>query len=235
MSRRDRNILLLGLLVILLLVVGYYFLFLRPLLNTLDEQAQVRSDKQTQLASLQQQVAELEAVRRNAPETERQLLELSKRIPTQPEIPSLVVQVEEIANASGVAQLSIEPQGVQPPPGGGDFSVVPVTMRFQGTYEQMQDFLLRTRNLSRLMTVRNVTYCRVGAAGGGEAACPTEAAGTGETTTIDEIEQVLQVEIEAEVYFQPTDVPAGTPPTAPAPPETTTPPEETAQAEIDAR
>ena len=234
MSRRDRNILLLGLLVILLLVVGYYFLFLRPLLNNLDEQAQVRSDKQTQLASLQQQVAELEAVRRNAPETERQLLELSKRIPTQPEIPSLVVQIEEIANASGVAQLSIEPAGVQPPPGGGDFSVVPVTMRFQGTYDQMQDFLLRTRNLARLITVRSVTYCRPGAEGG-EAACPTEAAATGETTTIEEIEQVLQVEIEAEVYFQPTDVPAGTPPTAPEPPETTTPPEETAGAEIDAR
>ncbi len=235
MSRRDRNILLLGLLVILLLVVGYYFLFLRPLLNNLDERAQERSDKQAQLASLQNQVAELEAVRRNAPETERQLLELSKRIPTQPEIPSLVVQIEEIAGASGVTQLSIEPAGVESPPGGGDFSVVPVTMRFQGTYEQMQDFLLRTRNLARLMTVRSVTYCRVGAAGGDAAACPTEATGTGETTTIVEIEQVLQVEIEAEVYFQPTDVPAGTPPTAPAPPETTTPPEETAGAEIDAR
>ncbi len=234
MSRRDRNILLIGLLVILLLIVGYYFLILSPLLNTLEERAQERSDKQAQLASLQQQVAELEAARRNAPETERQLLELSKRIPTQPEIPSLVVQIEEIADASGVTQLSIEPAGVEPPPGGGDFSVVPVTMRFQGTYEQMQDFLLRTRNLARLITVRSVTYCRVGAAGG-EAACPTEAAGTGETTTIDEIEQVLQVELEAEVYFQPTDVPAGTPPTAPAPPETTTPPEETAGAEIDAR
>ncbi len=235
MTRRDRNILLLGLLVILLLVVGYYFLFLRPLLNTLDERAQERSDKQAQLASLQQEVADLEAVRRNAPETERQLLELSKRIPTQPEIPSLVIQVEEIAGLSGVTQLSIEPGAVEAPPGGGDFSVVPVTMRFQGTYEQMQDFLLRTRNLARLMTVRSVTYCRVGAAAGEGAACPTEAAVTGETTTIEEIEQVLQVEIEAEVYFQPTDVPAGTPPTAPAPPETTTPPEETAGAEIDAR
>jgi type IV pilus assembly protein PilO len=234
-SRRERNVLLLGLLVILLLVVGYYFLLLRPLLSTLEERAQERADKQTQLAGLQQQVADLEAARRNAPETERQLLELSKRIPTQPEIPSLVVQVEEIADASGVTQLSIEPAGVEPPPGGGDFSVVPVTMRFQGTYEQMQDFLLRTRNLARLMTVRSVTYCRPGAAGGEAAACPAEAAATGETTTIEEIEQMLQVEMEAEVYFQPTDVPAGTPPTAPAPPETTTPPEETAGAEIDAR
>ncbi|MCA1688534.1 MAG: type 4a pilus biogenesis protein PilO [Actinobacteria bacterium] len=235
MSRRDRNVLLIGLLVLVLLAVGYFFLFLRPLLNNLDERAQERSDKEAQLANLQQQVAELEAVRQNAPEIERQLLELSKRIPTQPEIPTLVVQIEEIADAAGVTQLSIEPGDVEPPPGGGDFSVIPVTMSFEGTYEQMQDFLLRTRNLARLMTVRSITYCRVDPLGAGEAACPAEAAATGETTTVEEIEAVLQVEIEAEVYFQPSDVPAGTAPTAPTAPETTTPPEETAGAEIGAR
>jgi type IV pilus assembly protein PilO len=120
---------------------------------------------------------------------------------------------------------------VEPPPGGGDFSVIPVTMSFEGTYEQMQDFLLRTRNLARLMTVRSVTYCRTDPLGAGEAACPTEAAATGETTTVEEIEATLQVEIEAEVYFQAEDVPAGTAPTAPTSPETATPPEETADAE----
>ena len=233
MSRRERNIPLIGFLVIVLLAVGYFFLFLRPLLNNLDERAQERTDKQAQLANLRQQVAELEAVRQNAPEIERQLLELSKRIPTQPEIPTLVVQIEEIADAAGVTQLSIEPGDVEPPPGGGDFSVVPVTMSFTGTYEQMQDFLLRTRNLARLVTVRSVTYCRAEPLGAGEVACPVEGeAPTGETTTVEEIESELQVQIEAEVYFQPSDVPAGTAPTAP---ETTTPPEETAEAEIGAR
>jgi type IV pilus assembly protein PilO len=236
-SRRDRNILILGLLIIVLLVVGYYFLLLRPLLNELAERAQERSDKEAQLTALQQEVAQLEAVRHEAPEIERQLLELSKRIPTQPEIPTLVLQIEEIANASGVTQLSIEPGAPEPPPGGDDFSVIPITMSFEGTYEQMQDFLLRTRNLARLMTVRSVTFCRTQSLGATESACPAEAATTGETTTVEEIEEVLQVEIEAEVYFQPSDVPAGTSPTAPTPPETTTqsPPEETAGAETDAR
>ena len=157
-------------------------------------------------------------------------------MPTQAVVACLVVQVQEVATASGVTQRSIVPAGVEPPPGGGDFSVVPVTMSFQGTYEQMQDFLLRTRNLARLITVRSVTYCRLGAGGGEGVECPTDTAVTGETTAIEEIEQVLQVELEAEVYFQPTDVPAGTPPTAPEPPETTTAPEETAGVElIDAR
>ena len=227
MSRTDRNILILGLLIIVLVVVGYYFLLLSPLLGTLDARAQERSTKESELASLQQEVDQLEAAKRNAPETERQLLELAKRVPTQPEIPTLVVQIEDVADASGVSQLSIEPGTPGPPPGGGDFSVVPVTMSFEGTYEQMQDFLLRTRNLARLVTVNSVTYCRVVPLGAGESECTLEEVPTAEeTTTLPEIEEQLQVEIEAEVYFQPSvepsNVPAGTPPVAPAPPEETT-------------
>jgi type IV pilus assembly protein PilO len=232
-TRRERNILLIGFLIIVLLIVGYYFLFLSPLLNNLDQRAQERTDKQAQLANLQQQVAELEAVRQNAAEIERQLLELSKRIPTQPEIPTLVVQIEEIAEAAGVTQLSITVGDVGPSPEGGNFSVVPVTMSFTGTYEQMQDFLLRTRNLARLVTVSSVTFCSTQPLGDvGEAQCPEAAVPTGETTTVDEIESELQVQIEAEVYFQPSDVPAGTAPTVAESPTT---PQETAEAEIGAR
>src|SRR5918999_4492568 len=160
MNRNNRNILILGSLGIVIVVIGFYFLLLSPLLRSLNEQAQARKDKQAQLEEVQQQVNELEEVRRNSPEIERQLLELSKRVPTQPEIPTFVVQIEEIADAAGVTQLSIEPGAVEPAPGGGDFSVIPVTMSFTGTYEQMQDFLLRTRNLARLVTVRSVTFCR---------------------------------------------------------------------------
>ena len=223
MSRNDRNTIILGVLAIVLLVVGFYFLLLGPLLGRLDEAAQRREANEARLAQLQQEVAELEEVRRNSPEIERQLLELSKRIPTQPEIPTLVIQVEEIARNSRVTQLSIEPGTPGPAPGGGDFSVVPVTMTFQGTYDEMQSFLLRTRNLARLMTVTDVSYCRVPALDQ-EHSCPVEVGEVpGESTMLDpSIEALLLVQIEAEVYFQPTGVSAGEAPTAPPAPETTT-------------
>ncbi|HJQ29423.1 MAG TPA: type 4a pilus biogenesis protein PilO [Rubrobacter sp.] len=212
MSRNDRTLLLLGALGIVLIVVAFYFLLLSPLLGQLDAQAQAEEDKQAQLAQLQQEVNELEEVRRNSPEIERQLLELSKRIPSQPEIPTLVVQIQEIAEASGVTQLSIEPGTPAPPPGGGDYSVVPITMTFKGTYDQMQDFLLRTRNLARLVTVNDVGYCRVPPLDS-EHSCPVEVAelaGGESTTTLDPtVEALLVVQIKAEVYFQPTGVTSG--------------------------
>jgi type IV pilus assembly protein PilO len=209
----NRNLIILGVLAIVLVIIAYYFLLLNPLLQRLDEQAQARESKQGQLEQVQQQVNELEEVRRQSPDIERQLLELSKRIPAQPQIPTFVVQVQEIAGSSGVTQLSVDPETSTAPEGGGDYRVVPVTMRFNGTYDEMQDFLLRTRNLARLVTVTNVDYSRA----------------ANETTTSNQsVETLLDVEIQAEVYYQPTDATSGeVPPTVV--PETTTPeqPEET--------
>jgi type IV pilus assembly protein PilO len=233
----NRNIIILGALGIVVLIVIYYFLLLSPLLQRLDEQAQARESKQAQLEQVQQQVNELEEVRRQSPDIERQLLELSKRIPAQPQVPTFVVQVQEIAGASGVTQLTVDPEPSTSPEGGGDYRVVPVTMQFTATYDEMQDFLLRTRNLARLVTVTNITYCRsqadtAGTAGDTETSisCPTlSTEGAGETTTPNpSIETLLDVEIQADVYYQPTDATSGeVPPTVV--PETTTPqqPEET--------
>jgi len=209
----NRNLIILGALGIVLLIIAYYFLLLNPLLQRLDEQAQARESKQAQLEQVQQQVNELEEVRRQSPDIERQLLELSKRIPAQPQIPTFVVQVQEIADVSGVTQLSVDPESSTSPEGGGEYRVVPVTMRFNGTYDEMQDFLLRTRNLARLVTVTNVDYSR---------------AGNETTTSNPSVESLLDVEIQADVYYQPTDATSGeVPPTVV--PETTTPeqPEET--------
>ena len=206
MSRNDRALIILGALAIVLLIVGFYFLLLGPLLGRLEERAQEREEREARVAQLEQEVAELEEVRRNSPEIERQLLELSKRIPTQPEIPTLTVQIEEVAEDAGVTQLSLIPGTPTPPPGGGDFTVQPITMSFEGTYEEMQEFLRLTDDLARLVTVNDVTF---------------EESEEG-TTLQPEIERELLVEIEADVYFQPTEVPAGEAPTAPVPPETTT-------------
>jgi type IV pilus assembly protein PilO len=226
MNRNDRNILIFGILGIVIAVIGFYFLLLSPLLQRLDEQAQAQEDKQAQLEQVQQEVNELEEVRRNSPEIQRQLLELSKRVPTQPQIPTFVVQVEEIADASGVTQLSVDPEPPTVPAGGGDYQVVPVTMLFNATYDQMQDFLLRTRNLTRLVTVTDLGYCRNPTIGE-EASCEIEGEASGttdETTTLNPaVEARLSVEVQADVYFQPEGVPSGAETTAPSPQETTTP------------
>ena len=216
MNRDERNILILGILVLIALAVAYYFLLFSPLRQEYLQRYDERVQKEQQLAGLEQSVAELENARRNAPEIERQNLEYSKRIPEQEEIPTLVVQIEQVAEGAGVTQLLITAEDPAPPPGGGDFSVIPITTSFEGTYENMTDFLLRVRNLSRLVTINELTYQEVEAAAGGE------------TTTTDTTseEDLLTVEVVAETYVQPAGggVPTTAAPAAPGSTTTAVPP-----------
>ena len=202
----SRNVVLLGVLGLVVLLVAFYFLLLGPLLENLGQQADARDERQATLAELQAEVARLEEVRQNSPELQRQLLELNKRIPTQPEVETLVVQIEDIGQTAGVTQTQISRGDPGPPEGGGDFTVQPITMSFEGTYEELLEFLRLADDLVRLTAVNNVAY---------------QVAEEG-TTAAPDVEQNLVVEIDAEVYYQPTDVPEGTAPVAPASPETTT-------------
>ncbi|CAN5267668.1 hypothetical protein BH24ACT19_BH24ACT19_06710 [soil metagenome] len=190
MDRNDRNILVLGLLILIVLGVAYYFLLFSPLRQDYLARFNERTQKEAQKAQLAQSIAQLEQVRREAPNIERQILELSKRIPEQAEIPTLVVQIEQVAREAQVTQLRIEPGQPETPPGGGDFSRIPITMSFEGTYEEMQDFLLFVRNLARLVTVNEVSYSEAEPAGG-------------EGTVNRDVEDLLTVEIQAEAYVQP--------------------------------
>ena len=204
MDRNDRGILILGGLILVLLAVGYYFLLFSPLRQEYLARYDERTQKEAQEAQLERTVSELENVRRDVPNIERQILEYSKRLPSEDEIPTLVVQIEQIADEANVTQLSIRPGSPEAPPGGGDFSRIPITMSFEGTYEELQDFLLRLRNLARLVTVNEVNY---------------ELAGKGGETTVSRgPENLLKVEVSAETYVQPAAGEATTPAA-----ETTTP------------
>jgi Tfp pilus assembly protein PilO len=197
MDRNDWNILILGILILILLAVGYYFLLFSPLRAEYVAAYNERTQEEAQRQQLEQTVAQLENARRNAPDIERQILEISKRIPEQDEIPTLIVQIEEVARGADVTQIRIEPGDPKAPPGGGDFSRIPITMSFEGRYEQLQEFLLRVRNLSRLVTVNEVNYEPLEEQDG------EGTTGGGGSTTNRNVENLLTVEIVAEVYVQP--------------------------------
>jgi type IV pilus assembly protein PilO len=194
-DRQQRNLLILGNLLLVLLVVGFYVFLLGPLREDLAERRAEREAKQEQLSQLDAEVARLEDIQSRAPEIERQLLELSRRVPEQPELPTLVVQVQEIAEESDVTQLLVQREDPEEPEDGGDYTVVPVTMTFEGTYDQLQDFLLRLRNLTRLVTVENIVY-EVAEEEGEDGEEEGEVESPGEDRT-------LQIELGAEVYAQP--------------------------------
>jgi Tfp pilus assembly protein PilO len=96
-------------------------------------------------------------------------------------------------------------------------------MNFKGTYDQMQDFLLRTRNLARLVTVTDLNYCRVSQVDQAHTCSIQLPEAVGEATTSNpSVEALLNVEIKAEIYFQPTGGASGSETTTSTSAEATT-------------
>lgn len=213
MDRESRLILLLGVLALVVVALLYYFLLLSPLRASYTQAREERAALEQQRDGVNQQVAQLEAIRADAPNIQRRILEYSKRLPESDEIDTLVVQVEEVSRLAGVTQLTITPESPEASPNGGDFSRIPVTMSFEGNFNDMQDFLFRLKNLSRLVTVNEVSYeelealAEEGATTGGADGAAAEATG----------ENLLSVTITAETYVQPAAGGAAVtpPPTAP--------------------
>lgn len=195
MDPRQRNLVIIGAGLVVLVLVSYYVFLLGPVREDLAERQAERDSKQQQLSQLDAEIARLEEIQSRAPEIERQLLELARRVPEQPEIPTLVVQVQEIAEGSNVTQLLIQPEAPEQPEDGGEYTIIPVTMSFEGTYDELQEFLLRLRNLTRLVTVETIVYETVEEEGGT----------TTEQTTQQSPDQdpTLQIELGTEVYAQP--------------------------------
>lgn len=72
------------------------------------------------------------------------LFRLSRAMPDKPDIPSVLLQLSEIASETGVTFQSITPHD---PEAVGAYERVPIDLVFQGHFYDLSDFLYRLRNL----------------------------------------------------------------------------------------
>jgi type IV pilus assembly protein PilO len=72
------------------------------------------------------------------------LFELTKAMPDKDDMPGIILEINSIAEASGVTFKSIAPQPIVL---GQGFRSLPISLSFEGNYYDLTDFLFRMRNL----------------------------------------------------------------------------------------
>jgi Tfp pilus assembly protein PilO len=72
------------------------------------------------------------------------LFELAKAMPDRDDMPGIILELGSIADAAGVSFKSIAPQA---PVQGEGYRSIPISLKFQGNYYDLVDFLFRLRNL----------------------------------------------------------------------------------------
>lgn len=202
MSRRLRLIALaLGLVVV---VVLCWFLLLSPLRESIAETNRAVSVEQTRLAAAQAKLAQAESTRIEGKKNRALMLQLSKMVPQSPEVPSLLLQIQDLADQAGIDFIAITPGD---PSSADGFEIVPLQLEFVGTYFDLSDFIYRTEQMvagpGRLLAVKSIQLDLGGS--------------TAEATTLSNISPPLGVSMTMYAFTM-ASPPAGTPAT-----ETTTP------------
>lgn len=72
------------------------------------------------------------------------LYELAKAMPTVTDMPDVLLELDQVARASGVTVGSITPGGITP---GNGFGVLSITIGFSGDFYSLTDLLYRLRTL----------------------------------------------------------------------------------------
>lgn len=155
MNPRTRMILaVVGALVVL---VAFFFLFIRP---RQDDLGRIRGEvelEQARTSQLRSELARLQELQANAPELEAELARIRGYVPQDDEVPNFIFLVQDAANAAGVDFVQITPELPKPPPEGAALAEVRSQIGAGGGYFAVQDFIRRLHNLDRAVRLDSIT------------------------------------------------------------------------------
>lgn len=142
MSRRLRFVVAaVGLIVIVVLA---WMLLLSPLRADIASVSDRIATEQTRLATAQAKLAQAEMTRAEGKINQARLLELAKMVPFSSEVPSLLLQIQDLADQAGIDFMSITP-GARTQLDG--YQVLPLSLEFTGTFFDLSDFVWRAEQL----------------------------------------------------------------------------------------
>jgi Tfp pilus assembly protein PilO len=131
---------------LLILAAVGYFLLIKP------KQAEA-SKISDEIASLETKIEVTRAAQRQPQQEDpsaikiADLFKVTQAMPDDDDMPGIILELNDVATASGVEFVSIAPQGGSVRSG---YSALPINLTFEGNYFDLTDFLFRLRNLVRV-------------------------------------------------------------------------------------
>jgi type IV pilus assembly protein PilO len=153
---RTLRLIIVGVVLVVIIVLAW-FLLISPLRSDIDAVEASIETERAKLSAAQAQLAQAEAIREEGEKNRGMLLELAKMVPEGEQIPSLLLQIQDLADQSGIAFIAITPGD---PIQSGDFDIIPLELEFTGTYFDLSDFVYRAEQMvagpGRLLAVKNL-------------------------------------------------------------------------------
>lgn len=182
--------------------------------DDLDAIAAERSQVETLLGTRQDAKA-------RAAETQVQLLDIASQFPESPELPALIIELQDIANRIEIEFIQLAPGRpalIEETP----VSQIPITVTITGTWEQYIDFMAALQGLRRAIRVTDFTVTAVPPEDEESSSSTTEGDGGTTTTTDDESDEpdiyTVSARVGVVVYMMSADIEPAASPAAPGAP-----------------
>ncbi|MBS3908293.1 MAG: type 4a pilus biogenesis protein PilO [Actinobacteria bacterium] len=147
-----KQIIILAAIVALMFVLFYMFGW-SPQVSKLDQLSKEKTEQEQRLQAAKNTLSMLEEVKRNAANAEIEYIKMSNRMPSSPELPSLIVEMQNISNDAGVELVSISPGE---PSSIGEYNEMKISAVVNGSYVALIDFLRRVEKAPRAFRVDNI-------------------------------------------------------------------------------
>lgn len=152
-----RTRLILSVLGVLVILVAFFFFFIRPRQQELGRVETEIETEEARTAQLQSELARLQDLQANAPQLEAELARIRGFVPQDDEVPNFIFLVQDAANAAGVDFVQITPELPKPPPEGAALAEIRAQIGAGGGYFAIQDFIRRLHNLDRAVRIDGLT------------------------------------------------------------------------------
>ena len=145
MSRRVRSILM-GVGLIAVAALCWFFL-LSPIRGDIAETKAEIDEQQEALSLAKTKLAQAQATREEGRLNQARLLELSKMVPPSEELPSLLLQLQDLADQSGIDFIAVTPGESRRQGPMVGYMILPLDLQFAGTYFDVSDFAYRAEQM----------------------------------------------------------------------------------------
>jgi Tfp pilus assembly protein PilO len=133
-----------------------------PMFTTMSGLDAQKAQAQQQVQAAQSLLNRLEEAKTRSALTEAELLKIGTQMPDSPQLPTMIVEFQDLANEAGVSVTSFVP-GQPAPTGGGKFTEIPITTAVTAKWDDLLDYLRRLDASTRLVRVTNVSISPVAA------------------------------------------------------------------------
>lgn len=154
--------------VVAVLALAVVFLAILPVFQKASEVDSQIQTEQDNLAAAQALLARRQSAKAQSFVSEGELMRIANQIPDSPQLPSVFIELEDVAHESGVELPSVAPGNVAPgptPEGGGTagYDVLSVSLQVRGDWVDQIEFLRRVQALDRGVRVTNSSFTYIAA------------------------------------------------------------------------